>query len=234
MTTETSIQKQPVTIEASLQEKVLLGGDLKDLKPAERLQYYKSVCESLGLNPLTRPFQYVTLNGRLTLYPSKDCTDQLRSLRDVSVTIVSREVTGHAYVVVARATMPGGRTDESIGAISIEGLKGDAYVNAIMKAETKAKRRVTLSICGLGMTDESELETIPDAKQSNQASEWTSAKVVARFTEKFEGKDLTRDQLETLHEWLEDHRYPFEVNDGDLGTHDAMLDAVAERLESMK
>jgi len=32
-----------------------------------------------------------------------------------------------------------------------------------MKCETKAKRRATLSICGLGMLDESELETIPGA-----------------------------------------------------------------------
>jgi hypothetical protein len=32
-----------------------------------------------------------------------------------------------------------------------------------MKAETKAKRRVTLSISGLGFLDESEIETIKDA-----------------------------------------------------------------------
>jgi hypothetical protein len=30
-----------------------------------------------------------------------------------------------------------------------------------MKAETKAKRRVTLSICGLGLLDETEVETVP-------------------------------------------------------------------------
>ena len=33
-----------------------------------------------------------------------------------------------------------------------------------MKAVTKAKRRVTLSICGLGMLDETEVESIPGAK----------------------------------------------------------------------
>jgi hypothetical protein len=36
--------------------------------------------------------------------------------------------------------------------------------NALMKAETKAKRRVTLSIAGLGWLDETELETIPQAR----------------------------------------------------------------------
>ena len=46
--------------------------------------------------------------------------------------------------------------------LSIGKLKGDVLCNAIMKAETKAKRRVTLSVCGLGFLDESEIETIPD------------------------------------------------------------------------
>jgi len=38
------------------------------------------------------------------------------------------------------------------------------FGNALMKAVTKAKRRVTLSICGLGMLDETEVETIPSAR----------------------------------------------------------------------
>jgi hypothetical protein len=42
-------------------------------------------------------------------------------------------------------------------------MRGDK-ANAIMKAVTKAKRRVTLSICGLGFLDETEVETIPEAK----------------------------------------------------------------------
>jgi hypothetical protein len=42
-------------------------------------------------------------------------------------------------------------------------MRGD-FGNVVMKAVTKSKRRVTLSLCGLGMLDESEVETIPDAK----------------------------------------------------------------------
>jgi hypothetical protein len=53
--------------------------------------------------------------------------------------------------------------DSSIGAVSVDGLKGDDLANAMMKAETKSKRRVTLSICGLGMLDETEIETIKEA-----------------------------------------------------------------------
>jgi hypothetical protein len=36
--------------------------------------------------------------------------------------------------------------------------------NCYLKAITKAKRRVTLSLLGLGMLDETEVETIPDAE----------------------------------------------------------------------
>jgi len=35
----------------------------------------------------------------------------------------------------------------------------------MMKAETKAKRRVTLAICGLGFLDESEVDSIKGATQ---------------------------------------------------------------------
>lgn len=153
-----------ITVPAALQEKVLVGGDLSKLTSQERLTYIGAVCNSLGLNPLTRPFEYINLSGKLTLYARKDATEQLRSLRGISIEIVSREVVEDTYVVTARAVDASGRRDESIGAVSIGGLKGDAKANAIMKAETKAKRRVTLSISGLGLLDETEIETIPGAQ----------------------------------------------------------------------
>jgi hypothetical protein len=147
---------------AAIVERVLATGDLAKLSSAERINYYNAVCRSVGLNPLTQPFQYITLNGKLTLYTRRDATDQLRKIHQVSIQIVSREHINDVYIVTARATTPEGRTDESIGAVSIGTLKGDLLCNGIMKAETKAKRRVTLSVCGLGFLDESEIETIPD------------------------------------------------------------------------
>lgn len=153
-------------VPATAIEAALARGDLSQLTANERVAYLKSVCESLGLNPLTRPFDYITLNGKITLYAKKDATDQLREKHNVSVVISSRDMLEGVYVVTAKATLPGGRCDESVGAVSIQGLKGDHLANAVMKAETKAKRRVTLSICGLGILDESEAETIPDAKPS--------------------------------------------------------------------
>ena len=146
-----------------IMERVLLAGDLSKLQPEERVQYYGAVCKSLGLNPLTKPFEYISLNGKLTLYARRDCTDQLRRIHNINVTITSRELVNGCYVVTAKAA-GFDRIDESIGAVAVEGLKGDALANALMKAETKAKRRVTLSIVGLGWLDETETETIQGAR----------------------------------------------------------------------
>lgn len=167
----TALTERPTpTLDAKAIEQVLLGGDLSKLSPDQRLAYYNSVCESLGLNPLTKPFDYITLNGKLTLYARKDATEQLRKLYHISVAIKAREVVEGCYIVTAQARMPSltangdtkqWREDESIGAVPIENVKGEARSNAMMKAETKAKRRVTLSICGLGMLDEIEVASIP-------------------------------------------------------------------------
>jgi hypothetical protein len=142
-------------------EKIVIGADLSELSAAQRAEYYAAVCRSLGLNPLTKPFEYLTLNGKLRLYALRDCADQLRRLHGISIYIANRERLSDIYVVTARAKDRLGREDESTGAVPLGNLRGDALANALMKAETKAKRRVTLSIAGLGWLDETELDTIP-------------------------------------------------------------------------
>jgi hypothetical protein len=150
---------------AAVMERVLMVGDLSKLSAAERVSYYLTTCESLGLNPATRPFDYITLQGKMQLYARRDAADQLRRRDKISITITAREKVDDVYVVTARATTPDDRTDEAIGAVPLAGLRGEALANAFMKAETKSKRRVTLSICGLGFTDESEVDSIPGAQR---------------------------------------------------------------------
>lgn len=159
-----AIEKHPAHLPSKIEE-VLMKGDLKSLSDQERLTYFNRVCESVGLNPLTQPFSYITLNGKLVLYANKSCTDQLRSVHKISIEIVSREKVGDVYVVTARARTPDGRTDESTGAVALGKASGEMLANLYMKAETKAKRRVTLSICGLGLLDESEVDSIPGAQR---------------------------------------------------------------------
>lgn len=164
MNQELAVRKEDQSQELSIIEQVVMQGDLSKLDPTQRVIYYRKVCESLGLNPFTRPFDYIMLNGKLTLYAKKDATEQLRKSNGISIEKLESKIVDDLYIVTARAKTRDGRTDEATGAVTIGHLKGDAKANAIMKAETKAKRRVTLSISGMGWTDESEIDTIPNAK----------------------------------------------------------------------
>lgn len=139
-------------------EQVLVKGDLATLSVDQRVQYHNLVCKSLGLNPLTRPFNFLVLNGKTVLYATRDCTDQLRKIHSVSIVSLDSKEVGDLIVVTTSAKDSSGRTDFATGVLNKKGLIGADLANAMMKAETKAKRRVTLSLCGLGLLDESEVE----------------------------------------------------------------------------
>lgn len=172
---------------ADIIEAVIARGDIANLNPEERARYYVRVCESIGLNPMTRPFEYITLNGKLTLYARKDATDQLRAIHKVSLEIVGKQYDKDLLTVHVRASSADGRKDEDFGSVSMiypdtyrakngdvvkhpragQPLQGEDRANTILKAVTKAKRRATLSICGLGFLDETEVEDIePTAVQA--------------------------------------------------------------------
>lgn len=150
-------------------EAALIEGDLSKMSPEEKLVHYKNVCESLGLNPHTKPFGYIPLKGKLTLYALRACTDQLRGLHGVSVVNTQTAVQGGIVTVTCTVRDKHGREDSDIGCVSLadargEKLSGEELANAFMKAVTKAKRRATLSLCGLGWLDETEVENIKGAK----------------------------------------------------------------------
>jgi hypothetical protein len=150
-------------------EQVITKGDLAELSPADRVSYYNAVCNSLGLNPLTKPFDFIKLteNGKevVKLYARKDATEQLRKINGISIWKIENTIEDGCLIVTAYARTPDGREDIDEGIVFIKGKVGDSLANLQMKAITKAKRRVTLSICGLGFLDESEIDSIPGAQQ---------------------------------------------------------------------
>lgn len=149
---------------AEMLEKVLVEGDLSAMTPQQRLDYYRQVCQSCGLNPLTKPFAYIKLGGKLTLYAQKDATDQLRRIYGVNIDDINVNEDGDWYIVTVKGSDRNGRKDVEIGAVAKKSMEGNLG-NALMKAVTKGKRRLTLSLCGLGWLDETEVETIPKAEQ---------------------------------------------------------------------
>jgi hypothetical protein len=212
MSDQKAIAKQETKLAAGVIEQVMLKGDLANLDGAQRLSYYSNLCHSLNLNPLTKPFEYISLNNKLVCYATRSCTDQLRALHKISITIIKREEDENFYKVYARATTPDGRTDESLGMVFIGALKGADRANAFLKAETKAKRRVTLSISGLGFLDETEIETIPDAKKVSAEDVYNGNATIEELTGgytvpfgKFKDKkleDIEETELKDYIKWL--------------------------------
>lgn len=160
ITPNSKLPAQPQNSEMSPMELALLGGDLSKLSEKDRSQYYAKLCDSLGLNPMTWPFEYIKFDGKLKLYAKKDATEQLRKLNKVSIAKADLKIENGLAIVEVLATTLDGRSDVDIGVVAISGLSGKELGNALMRAVTKGKRRATLSICGLGWLDETEIDSI--------------------------------------------------------------------------
>lgn len=160
-------------------ELALIQGDLSKLTEVERVNYYMQVCHSVGLNHLTKPFMYFTdtKSGKVSLYALKACTDQLRQIHKVSVVgsetkfipvnTDNTAMKGATLMqVIVTVQTPDGRRDMDMGGVYCNPAKMDAETlsNAIKKSITQAKRRATLSICGLSILDETELDDVPQFK----------------------------------------------------------------------
>ncbi len=156
---------------------LIMKGDLSGLSEQEKVQYYGNLCKSLGLNPLTKPFDYIVFErgGKRMelLYANRNCAEQLRKLYGISVIEEKREITDTYVIYDVKVQDKTGRTDTGTGAVSLIGydkdgkltrISGVALADAIMKAQTKAKRRATLSIAGVGVLDETELDFVYEQK----------------------------------------------------------------------
>jgi len=176
-----------IPMEASTLNALVLAGDLSKLTEAQMSAYYVYRCKAVGLDPATKPFDVLVLNGKKVLYATKECSSQLSHRDKLTAEIVTTSIIGGVYEVKARAKSPDGRFTDDLGVVSVEGLKGDALCNAMMKAATKGKRRAILTHCGLGMLDETEIETIPaSAKGASTAihqtmQKRTNAEIVAEM-----------------------------------------------------
>ena len=136
------------------------GKDSRALTAGHRAAALAALCRALHLNPLTNPLIYVTLNGKEVLYVTRQATDQIAARLGLHrETVEGPEVRDFAGTKLlyckVRVTMPGpgGRSETAVATLPPADL-----VNAVMKVETKAKRRATLSMVGLGMMGEDDVE----------------------------------------------------------------------------
>ena len=193
-------------------EKVLIGGDLSPLSVEERIDYYKRMCNTLSLNPLTQPFSYILFResdnspAKLSLYANKSCSEQLRKIHHVSIAKMRREIRDDVCMVEVDVIDKTGRMDTATGVVALykfyqgkrELLTPREHANAMMKCETKAKRRVTLSLAGLGWLDETELATIPGVRVGEPNGDPTGEIHGTGMPSAPETTRVTRDQARDL------------------------------------
>ena len=208
-------QREIATFSDAINKMVLANGDLEKLTEDQRIEFLVGVCDAVGVDPRTQPFAFLKLQGKTVLYARKDCTEQLRARHKISAELAGERTVNDVLLIKARVTMAG-RSDEATGAVNIKGLSGEALANAYMKAETKAKRRATLSFCGLGMLDESEVEDAQRAQHPPIVTQQDRADTLKAFwalgrevfgqgepgTEAFKnwlsGRDLTVSQVKEM------------------------------------
>jgi hypothetical protein len=154
-------------LDPAIQESIVLRGDLSGLNEQQKKNYYLFRCRQVGLDAAAKPFDLLKLNGKEILYANAGATQQLCAIHKLSTQITHRERIDDIYVVSVRVTGADGRVSENQGAVSVGNARGDALANAILKSTTKAIRRAVLAHCGLGMMDETEVETIPGAVRAS-------------------------------------------------------------------
>ena len=149
----------------------IASGDYSRLDDAQRGDVVLALCRATGLNPLTKPFDFLKLQGKLILYANRNAGDQLAAQHRITRRIVRGpeivDVGGKKLVLcVCEASTPDGRTEHATATVDLADPCGLA--NVYMKAETKAKRRAALAVTGLSILDESEArDTGSRAKVAN-------------------------------------------------------------------
>ena len=167
--------------------------NLDELTEPERQDYVRAICKHMDV-----PYE-LNLVGlsyldedegprRLVPYAKRGATEIVRNNRGISVTTLTHEMVGGSIVYTATGKDKDGRQEISSGSKYIHGLLGKELDDAIMTAQTRACRRMTLQFVGAGVLDESEVNPALRVKIT-QTAEAPVQPTVAPANEP--GKDIT-------------------------------------------
>lgn len=168
MSGEVAPVQNPITDEEARRwtaiQSALASNDYSKLTDQERAVLLNKTCESMGLNPLGQPFGFFKMkDGKVTLYAKRACSDQLGKIHGLSILECGESFNEKTRILTVKVKMRDrdGRESMNRGDVFIgPNLTGEALANAYMKCHTKAVRRCTLAMCGLGFLDETEVEDI--------------------------------------------------------------------------
>ncbi len=139
----------------------LMRGDLRGLTRAEIVGVVAGLAERMGVDPSLSPIDVIpTREGRLVPYINAKGAAQLRRIHGLEITAMDL-VKERPGLVVVRCTVrrPDGSIDMAFGAAEWREDRPADEARAWMVAETRAKRRATMSAVGIfleGPSDEVE------------------------------------------------------------------------------
>lgn len=137
--------------------------DLESLNETQRQDYLKAVCKHMGVPDNLNLVALIRQDdgegpARLVAYAKRGATENVRNNLQINVISLTSQVVAGSIVFTATAvSKKTGRQEISTGSKYIEGATGKFLDDAIMTAQTRALRRVTLQFVGAGVLDESEV-----------------------------------------------------------------------------
>jgi hypothetical protein len=184
--------------------------DLESLTEPQRQEYLRAVCKHMGvpdnLNLVALTYVDETDGpARLVAYAKRGATEAVRNNLQIDIVSLDNKMIGGSIVFTAVAkSKVTGRQEISTGSKWVDGLQGAPLDDAIMTAQTRALRRVTLQFMGAGVLDESEVsqrktiytQSAPQFVPPQPTVQPSSAP----------GKDVTEEQKTELH-----NKIPFAV-----------------------
>lgn len=172
--------------------------DLQSLTEEQKQEYIVSICKHLGVPPELGVVRLIWDDqgegGRKQVaYALKGATDIIRDKRKITTKSLTSQMIGNSIVFTCAGEDATGRQEIAVGSKQIEGLKGKSFDDAIMTAQTRATRRMTLQFIGGGILDESEVNTATTniAAQSTPLSQLALAPQPTVAPSNEPGKDVT-------------------------------------------
>lgn len=141
--------------ELSMVERVMYENNFKGLTKRQRWIVLKRLCDEMGVPIWKQPYAWAPLGPDKSLVPvaTKGLHQALRQRDKVSVRVENMQFfrDQQVFTVTVTASTPDGRMDMDFGVVGVPPtLKGAVLADRMMACITKAKNRVTNSLCGGG------------------------------------------------------------------------------------
>jgi hypothetical protein len=178
--------------------------DLESLNEEQRQDYIKAVCKHMGVPDNLNLVALTRMDdgegpSRLVAYAKRGATENVRDNLGIDVVSLTSQLLVGSIVFTATGKNAKGRQEISTGAKYIEGLTGTRLDDAIMTAQTRATRRMTLQFVGAGVLDESEVhqgKTVT-VQESTPGLALAAAQPTVQASSR-PGKDITPASLQDL------------------------------------